>query len=123
MRWSNLYVIFLREVLDQIRDRRTLFVNIVLPMLLYPLLLLFALQIAQLTRTQKIEPALVALVDAPHRFVTGFSCAVVGEAAGVTSADATPLGTSAAIVPTRAAEAAATPSLRTMAHPLWFGNG
>ena len=36
MRWSNLFVIFRREVRDQIRDRRTLFMIFVLPILLYP---------------------------------------------------------------------------------------
>ena len=38
MRWSNLCVIFRREVRDQLRDRRTLFMIFVLPILLYPIL-------------------------------------------------------------------------------------
>ena len=38
MRWSNLFIIFRREVRDQIRDRRTLFMIFVLPILLYPIL-------------------------------------------------------------------------------------
>jgi len=38
MRWSNLYVIFRREVRDQIRDPRTLFMIFVLPILLYPMM-------------------------------------------------------------------------------------
>jgi sodium transport system permease protein len=38
MRWSNILVIFRREVRDQIRDRRTLFMIFVLPILLYPIL-------------------------------------------------------------------------------------
>src|SRR5262245_20337499 len=38
MRWSNVWVIFLREVRDQLRDKRTLFMVFVLPILLYPLL-------------------------------------------------------------------------------------
>src|SRR3954462_14203716 len=38
MRWHNVWVIFRREVRDQIRDRRTLFMIFVLPILLYPLL-------------------------------------------------------------------------------------
>ena len=38
MRWSNVRVIFRRELRDQLRDRRTLFMILVLPMLLYPLL-------------------------------------------------------------------------------------
>lgn len=38
MRWSNVFVIFRREVRDQVRDRRTLFMIFVLPILLYPIL-------------------------------------------------------------------------------------
>ena len=38
MNWSNLFVIFRREVLDQLRDRRTLFMIFVFPILLYPIL-------------------------------------------------------------------------------------
>src|SRR4051794_454291 len=46
MRWSNVFVIFRREVRDQLRDRRTLFMIFVLPMLLYPLLGIGAVQLA-----------------------------------------------------------------------------
>src|SRR3977135_939952 len=38
MRWSNVFVIFRREVRDQVRDRRTLFMIFVLPIMLYPIL-------------------------------------------------------------------------------------
>lgn len=38
MNWRNTQLIFLREVRDQLRDRRTLFMVAVLPLLLYPLL-------------------------------------------------------------------------------------
>ena len=38
MNWRNVGLIFQREVLDQLRDRRTLFMVAVLPILLYPLL-------------------------------------------------------------------------------------
>ena len=38
MRWSNVYTIFCREVRDQLRDRRTLFMIFVLPILLYPIM-------------------------------------------------------------------------------------
>ena len=38
MRWNNVRLILLREVRDQLRDRRTLFMVAVLPILLYPLL-------------------------------------------------------------------------------------
>jgi sodium transport system permease protein len=38
MSWRNVKLIFLREVLDQLRDRRTLFMVAVLPLLLYPMM-------------------------------------------------------------------------------------
>ncbi len=38
MSWTNVKLIFLREVRDQLRDRRTLFMVAVLPLLLYPAL-------------------------------------------------------------------------------------
>ncbi len=38
MRWSIIRLIFLRELRDQLRDRRTIFMIAVLPLLLYPIL-------------------------------------------------------------------------------------
>ena len=38
VRWPNVWVIFRREVSDQARDRRTLFMIFILPILLYPFL-------------------------------------------------------------------------------------
>lgn len=38
MKWSNVKLILFREVRDQLRDRRTLFMICVLPVLLYPIL-------------------------------------------------------------------------------------
>lgn len=38
MNWKNVKLIFLREVCDQLRDRRTLFMITILPLLLYPIL-------------------------------------------------------------------------------------
>lgn len=38
MSWKNVKLIFLREVRDQLRDRRTLFMITILPVLLYPML-------------------------------------------------------------------------------------
>ena len=38
MSWKNIHLIFMREVRDQLRDRRTLFMVAVLPLLLYPAL-------------------------------------------------------------------------------------
>ena len=47
MKWSNVKLIFLREFRDQLRDRRTLFTIAVLPLLMYPLLGMTFLQVAQ----------------------------------------------------------------------------
>ena len=60
MRWSNLLVIFRREVRDQIRDRRTLFMIFILPILLYPIL---GFGIIQLTIQQQ-KPRTVVVVGA-----------------------------------------------------------
>jgi sodium transport system permease protein len=38
MKWRNIKLVFMREVRDQLRDKRTLFMIAVLPMLLYPAL-------------------------------------------------------------------------------------
>ena len=38
MSWKNIQLVFLREVRDQLRDRRTLFMITILPVLLYPML-------------------------------------------------------------------------------------
>src|SRR5262245_16153732 len=44
MRWSIVRLIWFRELRDQLRDRRTLFMIAVLPLLLYPALGFAALQ-------------------------------------------------------------------------------
>jgi sodium transport system permease protein len=46
MRWPIIRLIFLREVRDQLRDRRTLFMIVVLPIMLYPVLGLALVQFA-----------------------------------------------------------------------------
>jgi sodium transport system permease protein len=50
MKLANVKLIFLREVRDQLRDRRTLFMIFVLPLLLYPLLGMSFFQVAQFMR-------------------------------------------------------------------------
>ncbi|HID76370.1 MAG TPA: CPBP family intramembrane metalloprotease [Planctomycetaceae bacterium] len=52
MKWSNVRWILAREVRDQLRDRRTLFMITVLPLLLYPLLGTVFFQIVQFQRRQ-----------------------------------------------------------------------
>jgi sodium transport system permease protein len=61
MRWSIVSVIFRREVRDQLRDRRTLFMIFVLPILLYPLL---GIGIAQLSMAFEQKPRTVVVVGA-----------------------------------------------------------
>ena len=54
-----------KDGLEVLRDRRTLFVNLFLPVLLYPLVLLFLLQVTQLSKAQVHEKARVGLVGVP----------------------------------------------------------
>ena len=63
MRWSNVAVIFRREVRDQVRDRRTLFMIFVLPILLYPLLGYATVQFAAALEQ---KPRTVVVVGAEH---------------------------------------------------------
>src|SRR3954451_14277014 len=61
MRWSNVFVIFRREVRDQVRDRRTLFMIFVLPILLYPIL---GIGIVQFSAAFEQKPRTVMVVAA-----------------------------------------------------------
>jgi len=63
MNWRNVRLIFAREVRDQLRDRRTLFMIAVLPLLLYPLLGMSFFQISQFLRE---HPTKVLVVGAPE---------------------------------------------------------
>src|SRR5258708_26251484 len=79
MRWPIVWTIFRREVRDQVRDRRTLFMIFVLPILLYPILGIGAVQfyLAFEDRPQEVVvigaanlPASPPLLNATH---DGFS--------------------------------------------------
>jgi sodium transport system permease protein len=63
MSWSNLLVIFRREVLDQLRDRRTLFMIFVFPILLYPLL---GFGVLKVVAAMEKKPRVVVLVGVEH---------------------------------------------------------
>ena len=52
MNWLHVKLILAREIRDQLRDRRTLFMIVVLPILLYPLLGMSFFQISQFMREQ-----------------------------------------------------------------------
>ncbi|QDU40640.1 ABC-2 family transporter protein [Maioricimonas rarisocia] len=61
MSWKNIRLIFLREVRDQLRDRRTLFMVAVLPLLLYPAL---GMGIVQMTVTFSEQMRTVVVLGA-----------------------------------------------------------
>ncbi len=63
MNWKNVKLIFLRELRDQLRDRRTIFMVAVLPLLLYPALGLGMLQMALLFSEQ---PRTVVVLGAEY---------------------------------------------------------
>jgi sodium transport system permease protein len=75
MSWHNVKLIFFREVRDQLRDRRTLFMIAVLPLLLYPLLGMSFFQLSQflhknashiLVLAQGALPDAPALIEGQH---------------------------------------------------------
>nr|MBA3939039.1 hypothetical protein [Planctomycetota bacterium] len=68
--------IFRKDGLEILRDKRTLFVNIGLPVLLYPLIALFVVQMIQLTRAQHVEPARIAGVEVPAHLSDALARAV-----------------------------------------------
>jgi len=63
MNWRNIRLIFLREVRDQLRDRRTLFMIFVLPLFLYPALGIGSVQM-QVTFTE--QPRTVVILGTEH---------------------------------------------------------
>ncbi len=65
MNWRNVILIFRREVLDQLRDRRTLFMVAVLPMLLYPLMGIGTAQMTVLFTEQPRTVVILGAADLP----------------------------------------------------------
>lgn len=61
MSWTNIRLIYLRELRDQLRDRRTLFTIVILPLLMYPLL---AMVWCQMQQFLKERPSKVLIVGA-----------------------------------------------------------
>ena len=59
MNWNNVKLIFQREMRDQLRDRRTLFLIAVLPLLLYPLMGMSFFQMTQFLRKQAAKVLVV----------------------------------------------------------------
>ncbi len=63
MRLANVGIVFGRELRDQLRDRRTLFMVVFLPILLYPML---GLGMAQFVQAFQQKPRTVVLVGAEN---------------------------------------------------------
>ncbi|QDS99514.1 ABC transporter permease subunit/CPBP intramembrane protease [Adhaeretor mobilis] len=59
MQWKNVKLIFLREMRDQLRDRRTLFLIAILPLLLYPLLGMSFMQMMQFMQSNTAKILIV----------------------------------------------------------------
>lgn len=65
MNWSNVKLILHREVRDQLRDRRTLFMIAVLPLLLYPLLGMSMFQVMQFVSEHATHVLIVGVKELP----------------------------------------------------------
>ncbi len=68
MNWSHVKLIFHREVRDQLRDRRTMFTICILPLLLYPLMGMVMMQVAQFHREQHVTVGIVGYENWPKDF-------------------------------------------------------
>ena len=67
MKWRNVKLILTRELRDQLRDRRTLFTILVMPLLLYPLLGAALLQVSQFSREHPTRVWLVGGENLPEQ--------------------------------------------------------
>ena len=65
MNWSHVKLIFHREVRDQLRDRRTMFTICILPLLLYPLMGMVMMQVAQFHREQHVTIGVIGYENWP----------------------------------------------------------
>src|SRR5262245_14580674 len=94
MRWSIIRLIWFRELRDQLRDRRTLFTVLLLPLLLYPLLgalvMQFATQLLDQTSVIGVVTAEPGRKDFPRPLPPGLAHSPVPPLAWLTM---TPVGT------------------------------
>jgi sodium transport system permease protein len=67
IRWPNVWIVFRREVRDQIRDRRTLFMIFVLPILLYPMLSIGVLKLQEAFGEQQRTVLVIGADNLPER--------------------------------------------------------
>ena len=62
-KWKAVFLIYRREMIDQLRDRRTLFTVAILPIMLYPLLGMILFQVAQF---QQEHPITICVLGKDH---------------------------------------------------------
>jgi sodium transport system permease protein len=67
MSWTNVKLIYLRELRDQLRDRRTLFTVLVLPLLLYPLMGMLVFQVQQFLKEHASKVRIVGTAGLPDQ--------------------------------------------------------
>ncbi len=65
MNWSKILLILQREIRDQLRDRRTLFMIFVLPILLYPFMGITWIQLLQFTREHPTDVLVIGAEQLP----------------------------------------------------------
>ena len=73
MNWRFISHIFVKEGREILRDRRTLFVNVILPVLLYPLLALAFIQLNQVATTGPEDWTRIAIVDGDAELLDGLN--------------------------------------------------
>ena len=88
MNLSNVKLILAREVRDQLRDRRTLFMIAVLPIFLYPLLGISMLQVAQFVREQTTKVLVLGADDLGGNGAAGVPALFAGQHFAETSCSA-----------------------------------
>src|SRR5436309_1645998 len=66
MRWAVVRLIAVREVRDQLRDRRTMFLILGLPVLMYPLFIGVALMFASTLQDKKLVVGVVGMDYLPQ---------------------------------------------------------
>ncbi len=67
MNWKHVKLIFSRELRDQLRDRRTLFTITILPILLYPIMGMLMLQVAQFSREHPVTIQVIGSENLPEK--------------------------------------------------------
>jgi sodium transport system permease protein len=66
MSWNNIKLIYLRELRDQLRDRRTLFTIVILPLLMYPMLAMVWCQMQQFLKERPSKVLIVGVDNLPQ---------------------------------------------------------